>query len=696
MNFVAEILCSAEKIEIENLNKRIPDILLTIDAYKQDVLQYINEIYSEFCRKPKSNALLLNKANDLMNNICEIQKTVSDITNNDVNKIKDKVTVYKQELNESKHALKLATTLIDFHENLIKLKTYAQNNEYVEGIKLIEQINQYRNDSDIIQIDAFNGLIETFLAVKDSLMVHLIKDYKESIQYSRNQPFTLTVRKDKNIVEILMAVGLSNMDLLDEFTEFVWDNIFSAIINHEISLNITENDESSKLIIRMINENKKEDYLTIFKNLISAANFLSNNLNYSLKDNMSMLDCIRIQIDENLSELIIKNCLVDTIPSNNDELQKYNTIIQEVEHLHSELIKCRIFAEDTDSIINYVKNIDVLFINKKCEEYISQAREIMKRDLHDMVEIGEKSDETNSLTIVSNTFPYCFISKSTLDLIDLADKIMQNAITSEASAEQLFSTVQNIFHIYGSVVETYHQKLLQTIPQQVALFHNNCLYLSFKLSTWTETYKSSTVQIEPILFMEKAHLLKQIGNRAFIDSLQQQINQIEDIMKESGLMSLSTLEKLEPVTEKSIRQCLRQQELLRTVWHKVLSHTDYNRSVGCILNFLCNFIINQILNIEDISSTAGDQLIDIFKVILTRGPKLFIDPKDVHIYVKNWYRFNELVFILSSSLVEICDRWTDGKGPLALQFKPEEVQKLIRALFQNTDRRAAVLARIIK
>ena len=63
-------------------------------------------------------------------------------------------------------------------------------------------------------------------------------------------------------------------------------------------------------------------------------------------------------------------------------------------------------------------------------------------------------------------------------------------------------------------------------------------------------------------------------------------------------------------------------------------------------------------------------------------------------YVKKWSKFNELIVILNASLREIEDRWAGGKGPLAIDFSVEEVKKLIRALFQNTDRRAATLSRI--
>lgn len=47
-----------------------------------------------------------------------------------------------------------------------------------------------------------------------------------------------------------------------------------------------------------------------------------------------------------------------------------------------------------------------------------------------------------------------------------------------------------------------------------------------------------------------------------------------------------------------------------------------------------------------------------------------------------------------ASLKDIVDRWSDGNGPLAAAFTPEEVKSLIRSLFQNTDRRSAALARI--
>lgn len=39
-------------------------------------------------------------------------------------------------------------------------------------------------------------------------------------------------------------------------------------------------------------------------------------------------------------------------------------------------------------------------------------------------------------------------------------------------------------------------------------------------------------------------------------------------------------------------------------------------------------------------------------------------------------------------------RWANAKGPLAVEFSSSEVKSLIRALFQNTERRAVALSKI--
>ena len=46
--------------------------------------------------------------------------------------------------------------------------------------------------------------------------------------------------------------------------------------------------------------------------------------------------------------------------------------------------------------------------------------------------------------------------------------------------------------------------------------------------------------------------------------------------------------------------------------------------------------------------------------------------------------------LLGAGLRDIESRWSMGKGPLAVHFAADEVKQIIRALFQNTDHRAAL------
>lgn len=72
----------------------------------------------------------------------------------------------------------------------------------------------------------------------------------------------------------------------------------------------------------------------------------------------------------------------------------------------------------------------------------------------------------------------------------------------------------------------------------------------------------------------------------------------------------------------------------------------------------------------------------------------FQDPQKIHQHVKKWEKFLELIEILGASLKEIEVRWDSGKGPLAREFTASQVKQLIRALFQNTERRSNLLASI--
>ncbi len=133
---------------------------------------------------------------------------------------------------------------------------------------------------------------------------------------------------------------------------------------------------------------------------------------------------------------------------------------------------------------------------------------------------------------------------------------------------------------------------------------------------------------------------------------------------------------------------------------------------GTLMNSLMCEMINSITALEDISADDATHLHSLQEMVEEKAPELLlssppegsdnsespegttITPADIVKHIAKWMKYKELMVVLDANLQDICDRWADGKGPLAAEFKANEVKQLIRALFQNTDRRAAVLARI--
>jgi len=73
---------------------------------------------------------------------------------------------------------------------------------------------------------------------------------------------------------------------------------------------------------------------------------------------------------------------------------------------------------------------------------------------------------------------------------------------------------------------------------------------------------------------------------------------------------------------------------------------------------------------------------------------LFSQDQQIQQHVRKWEKFLELIKVLGASLKEIELYWENGKGSLAQEFTASQVKQLIRALFQNTERRSNLLASI--
>lgn len=108
------------------------------------------------------------------------------------------------------------------------------------------------------------------------------------------------------------------------------------------------------------------------------------------------------------------------------------------------------------------------------------------------------------------------------------EKILRQSVNvSDDIATGLLKTTSLIINVYLSEVPKHHQKLLQTIPQQTALFYNNCMFLAH----WVT--KNSEKGIPAYSTLVKS--LQSLGVQHFNKQINIQRALLIDILKQMGL-----------------------------------------------------------------------------------------------------------------------------------------------------------------
>ncbi|KAK6322519.1 hypothetical protein J4Q44_G00073110 [Coregonus suidteri] len=438
---------------------------------------------------------------------------------------------------------------------------------------------------------------------------------------------------------------------------------------------------------------------------------------------------------QEMSHCIIHECLLYSIPTNSSQLEQYSVVIKETEEFEKSLKEMQYLRGDATELLKYARDINCHFASKKCKDVIVAARKLMTSEMHNTVKITpdsklsvpklpspgdnkgkqeakklEASRLENEKQLGARTLclPVCRISESVQELMGLALHTLSEAVGSSSQcATQLFFAVRNIFQLFYDVVPTYHKENLLKFPHLAAIQHNNCMYIAHHLLTLGHQFRPHLpypLSEGAATFVDLVPGFRKLGAQCFLAQLN--VQRAEMLERLSTAHNFSNLDDEDnySAASKAVRQVIHQLKRLGTVWQDVLPVNIYCKAMGTLLNTAISELIAKIMMLEDISTEDGEHLHILCQTIIEEGPLVFIPlpeesknkkyQEEVPVYVKKWITFKELVIVLRANLQEIVDRWAEGKGPLALEFCSSEMKSLIRALFQNTERRAVALSKI--
>ncbi|XP_059207248.1 centromere/kinetochore protein zw10 homolog [Centropristis striata] len=762
-SFVTEVLASSGKLEKEDLSSKITKMSRKVQDTKEEVCDMINKRYNDFLPN-------LQASEELMVQVDEVSKEMDALKDFVETEVQQNIHVSVAEYAKLKDQMEKNTIIItmlghlkEFHSAMEESTEALLDKKYVDAANQLERARasvDSLKDWKTSQLPLLSALRSELTVQRENLIYHLGDEWKRLVIWrlpSSKEPAGLksflkvqlnlshACNKDDEMKPpallrgVLQALAIQG-DLQHKiklFSQVLLKTMLKPLVMYpSLSVTVTEQQEGGTILALECLKESEEERSTpsqVYSKLLLVLRTLHSHLLDVSIGNKKLSAILGEMIWEEISQCIIQECLLNSIPTNSSQLEKYNTVIKETEEFEKSLKEMEYLQGDSTDLLKYARNVNCHFASKKCKDVIVAARKLMTSKMHNTVKITPNyklrlpklpapaseakvmketvrdeitMENSKQLSAMSLCLPACRISESVQQLMELALNTLSEAVGSSTQcAFQLFFTVRNVFQLFCDVVPMYHKENLVKFPHLAAIQHNNCMYLAHHLLTLSHHFRTHLPQQLSqgvATFVDMVPGFRKLGAQCFL--AQMNVQRAELLERLSTAHNFCNLDDEDNyiAASKAVRQVIHQLKQLGTVWQDVLPVGIYCKAMGTLLNTAITEVIAKIMMLEDISSEDGEHLHTLCQTIIEEGPLVFTPlvegnkkyQEEVPLYVRKWSTFKELVIVLRANLQEIVDRWADSKGPLALEFSSSEVKNLIRALFQNTERRAVALTKI--
>jgi len=554
--------------------------------------------------------------------------------------------------------------------------------------------------------------------------------------------------RDISMVDLLKGMEILNIleEKLKQFSHHLYIYFIKPLSKFKVlvpnshksaemfSLNILKKVEHYKLQM-------PAHHVLMYQKIIDVVHFTRTCLfpdAYSCEDgDLDPIAMIGKFVWDDMAKMLINEHLSDNVPTTKSQMEKYEPIYEETVKFESSLIQEGLIPEGTNDLSKYISDASILFSNRICQDILAFAHDIMLYDIHNLISVDPYFDRaaitpecdekgghgalskavrnmfTNNEAIeegfmqtVMFAFPVCHISDAVQKLLDFIYQKMVLATESPYPiASQIFHSCRDIFELFVNVVPVYHREALK-LPQLAAVHYNNCMYLAHHCTTLGHQFRSSLpeeLRSAITTFIDYVPVLRKCGTDIFTTQLQTQKHELITMLEAcKSFTECSTKDGIATV-ERTFNQIILHFKRLAKQWKTVLPDNIFNNSIAVLINTVLENILSAVFRMEDISAEDGGQLHAVLGILIEHIPEIIQNddaPKDdkgeksICDHIRSWLKFNYLRTILDSSLLEISNLWDNGDGELAMCMNEGEVRGLIRALFQNTDQRSKVLAKI--
>lgn len=445
----------------------------------------------------------------------ELLSIKENLTNESTNmyQAQDVVSKLVDELEVTNMKLKVSMKLVKIDLMLEKISQYNESENYEKINHVLNNIQLVIDDPDekiIRNLDMYENLKSRLSHERASMLENLVVRFKNLIQmkeksFLKNRSINMNITKDSpKLIDCTNALVASDYDF-KEIINFFMKMVFEPIASRAVSLEISETDKDYTMNLsystEAINDALRPGHAVVFNNLQQVLNYL-NQMNVKLNTGEFFFEKTMEDCRGKFLEMIFTECLIHSIPKTFEEKNQC-TMSSDISKLSQLFASLNFIPGDSgESLEDYTEKVNELFYEQFTKNIQASASELLKRDLHDMMLISE---DTTISTNTPLTFPRSMVSKSTLELVRMLEKIIkqaQNSGDDKDKEKSLLNSIKTVLENFAFTVQLHHSNFMSKIPQQSALFYNNCMYLSNWVSATRETENCEGME-EVIADLEK-------------------------------------------------------------------------------------------------------------------------------------------------------------------------------------------------
>lgn len=551
---------------------------------------------------------------------------------------------------------------------------------------------------------SFDQEIDELLRVMQSDLHSVEKDMKRTFSESIKKMFKVDCDEHAKTVSLTvdtvnldeLVIALANLKLLDKLMNEVFESLTRQVIDKIYGGSTAEVVDDNRLVVRT---GKSSSVIEVAENIKLLFNFLAPK--FAANDTLKKM--FR-RFGKEHFERVTAFLLDKAQPGQNN-----TAITTEIESLQQYFVDLDLL--DPADITNVSGSVNSTVLTRVCDGYLLEARSIVRDSELDFEVV--KLTETDLVPQLDEQLDYEVqevlqdFTTSAFQVHNFVIRFKQLVLQMCREPEENFSGIVAPFYsnardaicLFLYVPPVKHTQLVYDIPKQSAVFYNDCVFLSNFLAHLHKKFADKMPE-EEVNFADLRTRLHNMAESILDEQLKkQEMIIIEFFQQPQVLQSIidntSRNENILRPFEMAVAQSLKHMTTLRGCWFDVFAQRTLNRAIGRLLDCMLGQFIDKISLLEDISAASATRIAEIMTKVAADWRSLFRDlDEDLSGLTPKCFAFSELKFVLQANLKEIVDRWAEGYGPLATAFKPEVVKRLIRALFQNSERRAQALSMI--